>query len=381
MPPESPVSCMSKPRVVHLTTVHPPFDPRIFWKEAVSLGKAGYEVCVVARHTQAEMVAGVRILPLTPRPGRYRRMLLQREAFRKAQSLNAAVYHFHDPELIPLAYALKRTTGARVIYDMHEDYRWHGPVEGRLIRAMERWCFRWVDHVIVVDPLLLSFVSRYEVPVALIANYHKPLPPASPTPKKRERATGKPFRLIYTGYMGTQRGLFTLLNLANTIVKEQLGWGLDLIGQCRDVQDRQKANAQMQEQGLDAVINRVGWDAFVPAAEMVPYYEQAHVGLVLWQPHPNHSRIPTKFYEYLHHGLPILCSDFPLWCRFVEEHGCGAVVDPSDLAAILGVLKTWETDQELYDVLSNAAADAARAYQWADMEQRLLKVYADLVDA
>lgn len=372
---------MSKPRVVHLTTVHPPFDPRIFWKEAVGLADAGYEVGVVARHTRAETVAGVRLVPLTPRPGRYRRLLLQREAFQTARALQAAVYHFHDPELIPLAYALKRATGARVIYDMHEDYRWHGPVEGRLIRALERWCFRWVDHVIVVDPLLLSFVSRCDVPVTLIANYHKPLPPASPSPVKRERATGEPFRLLYTGYIGAQRGLFTLLDLARTIMRERWDWRLDLVGQCRSPQDRQEAEDRLLTQHLDAVVHRAGWDAFVPAAQMVPYYERAHVGLVLWHPHPNHSRIPTKFYEYLHHGLPILCSDFPLWRRFIEAHGCGAVVDPFDLEAMLGVLKTWAADRALYDSLSAAAADTAKNYQWSIMEQRLLKVYADLLDA
>ena len=31
-----------------------------------------------------------------------------------------------------------RRTGARVVYDMHENYRWHGPVEGRLLRACRR---------------------------------------------------------------------------------------------------------------------------------------------------------------------------------------------------------------------------------------------------
>lgn len=156
---------------------------------------------------------------------------------------------------------------------------------------------------------------------------------------------------------------------------------MDLVGQCRSAQDRQEAEDRLLTQHLEAVVTRVGWEAFVPVAQMEPYYERAHVGVVLKQPHPNHSRIPTKFYEYLHHGLPILCSDFPLWRRFVEEHGCGAVVDPSDLEAILCVLKTWATDRALYDSLSAAAADTAKAYQWADMEPRLLKVYAGLLDS
>src|SRR5699024_10732847 len=35
--------------------------------------------------------------------------------------LNADVYHIHDPELLLITSGLKKT-GAKVIYDMHEDY-------------------------------------------------------------------------------------------------------------------------------------------------------------------------------------------------------------------------------------------------------------------
>ncbi len=50
------MSLMGRPRIVHLTTLHAPFDPRIFWKEAVSLRGAGYEVYLVAQHNHTETV-------------------------------------------------------------------------------------------------------------------------------------------------------------------------------------------------------------------------------------------------------------------------------------------------------------------------------------
>ena len=37
-------------------------------------------------------------------------------------------------------------------------------------------------------------------------------------------------------------------------------------------------------------------------------------------------------------GLPIICSNFPAWSDFVNEHKCGIAVDPNDRESILGAI-------------------------------------------
>ena len=324
----------------------------------------------------AAAVEGVQIVPLRPIKGRYRRIVLQHEAFARARKLQADVYHFHDPELIPVAYALKRTTGARVIYDMHEDYRGHGPVEGRLFHRLERWCFSWVDHVVVANEALAEIVKG--VPVTWIANYFKPTVAPRSTPAQRTLKTE--IRLLYTGVMADQRGLPGLLALAEVILQKNLPWRIDLVGICYRTEDRRRAEQRIEKGRLDQVIRRVGWDTYVPWQAMTPFYEAAHVGLTLWEPHPNHlNKIPTKFYEYLHFGLPLLCSDFPRWRTFVDGHGCGAVVDPRDTAAAVSRLTAWFDDPAHYRRLSTAAAEAASHYRWNSMEGRLLGLYEALL--
>ena len=107
--------------VCHLTSVHPPFDTRIYHKECVSLCEAGYRVTLVAGGAEAETRNGITIVPFPRFNRRFFRILLSpiRMAF-TALRLKAVLYHFHDPELMSTGILL-RCLGKKVVYDVHED--------------------------------------------------------------------------------------------------------------------------------------------------------------------------------------------------------------------------------------------------------------------
>lgn len=376
-PPNPPSSQTPVPRVVHLTTVHALRDPRIFEKQVQSLREAGFDVCLVARHDRSEVVDGVPVTALPLVQGRYRRLGLQPVVYRQANALQADLYHFHDPELIPVAWALKRRTGARLVYDMHEDYRWHGPVEGRLLRALERWCFTWVDHVVLASDSYAPILAGTGTPFTVISNYFKPIRPVPASPRLHD---GAAFNLVYTGVQSKVRGLMVLLELARQIQQAQLPWQLALPGVCYRADDRAEAERFIATHRLEPPLRREGWDTYLPWRNIAPYYERAHVGLALVQPHRNYTQgLLTKFFEYLHYGLPILCSDFPGWRAFVERHGCGVVVPPDDPQAAFRVLRTWYDDPALYARLAAAAREAAPLYRWEVMAERLVALYQSLL--
>ena len=368
----------SRQRIVHLTTVHEPFDPRIFYKQLASLRDAGFDAHLIAPHERNEEVQGISIHALPRLKTRWHRLALQPQVFDTARALDAALYQVHDPELLPLASLLKTTTGAQVVYDMHENYWSKGSVLGRGLRALERWAFRWLDHVLIAEESYQSIVEGTAGLHTYIANYFRPIGDEQPAASVDISKT--PTRLLYTGTLSESRGLRTMIELAAEIQQAYRPETISLVGVCHIDEQRTWAGKWIRAGGLDGVLERVGWDTYVQPSAMPPHYRRADVGLALCEPHPNHvGSLPTKFYEYLHYGLPLICSDFPLWRRFVEEHECGAVVPPGDPEAVLNVLDRWQAHPDRYRQCAENARAAAPQYRWDSMGERLVDRYRALL--
>src|SRR5690625_6448025 len=113
-----------KRHVVHMTTVHHPYDPRIYYKQCLSLHEAGYEVTIISqtKDEPSEMDMQIRHIPVKKYTSRLKRMIFRTwDAYKKAKQQNADIYVFHDPELLFVASLLKKRDNM-VIYDIHEDY-------------------------------------------------------------------------------------------------------------------------------------------------------------------------------------------------------------------------------------------------------------------
>ena len=137
-----------RPKVVHLTSVHTAFDVRVFHKECKSLARSGKDVVLITPHPSDRVVDSVEVKGIRSSGGRFVRMTrtawrLYREALRQ----NGDVYHFHDPELIPVGLLLA-TRGNTVVYDLHEDAPsdiLHKDYIPRRLRRPLMWCVRKLE--------------------------------------------------------------------------------------------------------------------------------------------------------------------------------------------------------------------------------------------
>ncbi|HAW18729.1 MAG TPA: glycosyl transferase, partial [Flavobacteriales bacterium] len=110
--------------VCHITTVHTVKDTRIYHKECRALAEAGYSVKLIAINA-ADVVSDYPNVEIINVPfestSKIKRILhAPKRARIVAQQFQPEVYHFHDPEFLFAGLKLSRS-GARVIYDSHED--------------------------------------------------------------------------------------------------------------------------------------------------------------------------------------------------------------------------------------------------------------------
>jgi hypothetical protein len=109
-------------KVCIVAPVHIWDDVRVFHKQAITLRREGYQVVLVARSSEEHVVDGVLIKPATAiLKGRIGRFLSLPFVFLQAISEAADIYHVHNPDTLPIGFALKLLK-RKVVYDTHEDF-------------------------------------------------------------------------------------------------------------------------------------------------------------------------------------------------------------------------------------------------------------------
>ena len=359
--------------IVHVTTVHRPFDTRIFQKECRTLAQQGYRVSLIAAHDRHEERAGVALIPLPHHTSRFARMTVGIwNACRLAWQLEADLYHFHDPELLPVGIALKLTTTACVIYDVHENHsrkvkarEWlPTPLKGaasRLISGLERIAARLVDGIVAATDQIAAQFPAGKTIVAKNYPWLASLQPA--VPEKREDRM-----LIYTGGLSNHRGIQQIVEALPHVKTPQVR--LLLLGR---VVDRQAKETVTHLPGF-AFVDFVGQ---VPYAQVYRYLAQATIGLVCNQPRHDYALAqPNKLFEYMSAGLPVIASNFALWKKVVEGNQCGLTVDPTSPTEIAQAIDYLLARPELRRRMGENGRKAVQnQYNWDQESEKLLALY------
>jgi hypothetical protein len=178
------------------------------------------------------------------------------------------------------------------------------------------------------------------------------------------------FNLLYVGGITRERGLGMALEALRRLPMPELR--LHVVGAGRDTALMEALRAE----------SRVVLHGRVPWIDLYKYYTRVHVGLALYQPLEGFVTVDhsVKIVEYMAAGIPVLCSNFPGLKAFVEDAGCGLVVQPDDPEAIALKIRQLVEDKELRRTLGETGRRLFETeYNWEKHECRLVDLYSRIL--
>lgn len=350
--------------VTILSSGHDVADARLH-RHCAAFRRAGLSVEVIARGRAEDAPAG----------SEFRQAAARGIAGRGVQALllpgkaRGRVVVTLDPDLIPAA-RLRRTFshGRRLAVDLHEDYvallddrAWAKGARGTVARIWARTAVslsRGADLTVVADQHVPPNKASHRLVV-------RNLPDLTLLPE-RGGLDERP-RALYVGDVRESRGLFDMLRA----LEYAPDWELDVVGPVA-ARDQERLREWVAS---SAAADRVRLHGRMPPEAAWRLARGAWAGLSLLHSTPAfESAIPSKIYEYLACGMPVLTSPIRRAAELVEKAGAGAVAISAQEAG--ATLRAWSGESRAEFELLRAAARA-----WAERDLGTVNPHDRLAEA
>lgn len=371
-------------KVAHLTSVHVRSDTRVLYRECESLVMAGYDVSlIVCDGLGNDIVYGTKIIDV----GSYRRNRLLRvglgtfSIFKTALQSNAEIYHFHDPELIPVGLFLK-IKGKRVIFDIHEN------IGGQI--KMKRWLplrkmisklyfvFDIISikafHIILAEDSYAKIYNKLSKRYVIIKNM-----PKLTLFDKYIVPRGDKKGIFYIGVIAKERGIYHVLEALRIIKEKGIHFHFHCVGSI-GTGDENKISDKLTKYGLEECVTFYGRLELVKGYQ---YSKECRVGVAILAPSENYKEsYSTKMFEYMAAGMPVVTSNFPIYKKVVETHACGICVDPFNTQEIARAFEyLMLNDEEANRMGKNGRSAVEKKYNWMIENNKMLNLYEGLLKA
>lgn len=367
-------------KVCHMTSAHEKEDDRIFHKECVSLAKAGYDVYLVERGDSFER-NGVHIVGVGDIPASRSKRMTEgaKKVYEAAKKLDADIYHFHDPELLPYGLKLKKA-GKKVIFDSHERYteqiaakpylpHWCAKVIASIYHVYEKSVLQQMDAVIF--PCTMNGINPFAGEcqraaiisnAAILGEFFERYDP------KRDK---KPNLTCHVGSLTFDRGI-----TQNILGTARAGAVLALAGPFKpgtyqNELDRLPESACVEYRGI---LDRDG---------VCQLLAESNVGLCTLLDRGQYLKCDNfsiKVYEYMSMGLPVILSHSPYNDRMVEQYHFGICVDPENADEIAAAIRyLLDNPEEAKHMGENGRKAIEKEFNWGVEAQKLLALYEDIL--
>lgn len=392
-----------KKKICFVSDGHQLYDDRMYWKQALSLKKNGYDVSMVVADREDESGVTEHGIPFRKvKRTKFSEISLlnrfiklfyyptHRAMAKYAIDFEADLYHVPDSRPNRFIQKLKNSPHRpKLLYDARE------PIDNNLklfVKAkgfkkkllhfyadyMQKVEYKKVelyDAVITVDDgLKRRFLENSKAKkVEVVYNYTN-----LKDKRKNLPFSEREFDAIYCGAISEERGFYPILKSTKQIIKKFPEYKVLLLGNIFDPKLKDYLSEFISENHLQ---KNIIWMNHLRFDKVSDYYNQSKIGLnILYPSDAFREIIQIKLFEYMNFGMPIVTSNFGEMQNYVLNNHTGLSVNPFDekelAEAIMNLLSQPEKMEELG---RNGIHAVDEKFNWDEMERKLLLIYDSLL--
>ncbi len=376
--------------VCFLSSAHPPYDKRVFNKEAVSLAAAGFDVTHLAPGAEVQTIEnGVKVVTYRPPSGLRGRLFRVPQLYRLAARMQADCYHCSEVDSWFVGVLLKLLRGKKVIFDVHEDFpstfaesrfpRWLHLLAAGMVRLVYKILTPFTDRIVLAKRAVGRDFRHAEHKQVLVENFaQRGYANLDSAVEENGAASANGITAIHLGLLSRVRGWPQLLEALARMQSRNLG--IHIVGTFNDG-SQAEFEERVRELGLQ---DRVLVEDWMPFEQAWARIRASHIGLVLFQPGiRNHVyALPHKMFDYMLAGIPVIAPDFAEQvAEIITEVDCGILLDPSSPQQVAAALDRLVSDeQERKRLGRNGQRAVLERYNWEAEAEKLIGMYQELAE-
>ncbi|RJP50885.1 MAG: glycosyltransferase [Anaerolineaceae bacterium] len=379
-------SANTKLRIAIVTSIHPDFDFRV-WKYATSLTRAGQEIHLICPWNLEEgsLIEGVKMLTFSRVENRFLRIFLV--PYRVLKTLlpiirQVDIIHFHDIDLLPLMAIVSLVKP--VVYDVHENYADEMLVRNWIPRFL-RWPLYWyVRFIQIIFPLILRNIvlvvpyqdhefNNNRLNKIQIMNFAslRLLEDFKDNYMKRDS------QILFSGSHYEENGSMLLLDITEEMKRRCVKAQVVATDRFSSRRYREQFEAEIKRRDL----TNIRIVHCVPSDRIMSILNEATVAVLTDLRVPKAIKgIPTRLFEYMAAGLPVVASDLEILVDIISDKQCGLLARPEDPGMFVDAIEKLVNEKDFaYSLGLNGQNAFRRNFSWESQIPDLLKFYAGII--
>ena len=260
-----------------------------------------------------------------------------------------------------------------IIYDIFDFYAQHFSMPNIMrgvVAGIDRFLMKFVDAIIIADETRIAQIGD-DINKNIVVIYNSPKKDILKEINYDKSQQTDEFILFFGGSLSKDRNIDVVIRIVKNMDDVRLviaGFG------ARDCEEELKKMSEYIK-NVELFLGKI------PYTDIITKTMESNLLFALYDPSVPNNRYasPNKLFEAMMCGKPIVVSDGTSMADVVRKYNCGVVVDCRNVREIRKVIIELKNNPQLCKQLGENGRKAyEEEYNWAIMENKLLKIYKNL---